>query len=301
MKIKDILSLLLVPVLLILVGTTAYFAVLYTWNFELIALAVFLFTLVYIQFFEWLIPLKQEWKVKKKEVPTDLKHLFISTIPFDAVGKMLAIAVVLYVQEQFFSKFGFWDAIPFLLTFVIANLIGELLPYLYHRVSHKGDPGSYLSLFLWRIHAVHHIPISLNWFKTNWIHPINMFLNTLLKFLPLLILGFSSEIIFLVGITHVVIAYLSHANIDTKTGWLDYLIVTPKVHQFHHSTKLEEAKNFGNILPFWDLVFGTYFNREKGVETVGVSTHDHFLYPSRKKFWHQLIYPFSTKVNGCCK
>lgn len=115
-----------------------------------------------------------------------------------------------------------------------------------------------------------------------------------------MILGFSSEMIFLVGVTHVVIAYFSHANINTKTGMLDYLIVTPKVHQYHHSTKLEEAKNFGNILPFWDLVFGTYYNRKGVVEKVGVSPDNFFIYPDRKKFWHQLKYPFSGTGKTCC-
>ena len=292
---------LVVPVLLALAGIAAYLTVQNSWNFELSAFLIFLSVLIYIRILEEVIPLKKNWRFSKKELKTDLKHLFISTFIFDAIGKALAVALVLYIQDRFFGAHGFWNSLPFLLSFIIANIIGELLPYLYHRVSHKGNQNSFLSLFLWKVHSIHHLPVSLNWFKTNRIHPVNIFLNTFLKFAPLLLLGFSEEIIFLTGVTHVVIAYLSHANILTKTGWLDYVIVTPKVHQFHHSTKLEEAKNFGNILPVWDLVFGTYFNPGRTVEAVGISTEDNFIYPDSEKFEQQLIYPFHRTGEVCCK
>lgn len=298
---REVFARLIVPALLALVGSIAYFAVLLSWNFELSSLLIFIITLLYIKFFEWRLPLKDNWKAERKELFTDLKHLFISSFMFDAIGKSLSLALVLYIQEIFFTSWGIWDALPFLLSFLLANLIGELLPYVYHRISHKGDPNSYFSLFLWRIHSIHHLPVSLNWFKTNWAHPINIFLNSLLKFLPLLLLGFSKEMIFLVGVTHVVIAYLSHANIYTQTGWLDYVIVTPKLHQFHHSTRLEEAQNYGNILPFWDLLFGTYFRQKNTVEEVGVSTTDPSVYPDKAKFWEQIIFPFSTIRKECCK
>lgn len=300
MKKEEILSSLVVPVLFALAGLAAFLTVRNSWNFELSALLIFLFTLIYIRIFEEVNPLKKHWKVSKKEMVTDLKHLFISTLIFDAVGKALAVALMLFIQDRFFGVFGFWDSLPFLMSFVIANLVGELFPYLYHRVSHKGNQHYFLSLLLWKIHSIHHLPVSLNWFKTNRIHPVNIFLNTFLKFFPLLLLGFSEEIVFLTGVLHVVVAYLSHANILTKTGWLDYVVVTPQVHQFHHSTKLEEAKNFGNILPVWDLVFGTYYNAKRTVENVGISPEDHFSYPDSERFEQQLIYPFHGTGKACC-
>src|SRR5690606_28609207 len=140
---------------------------------------------------------------------------------------------------------------------------------------------------------IHHLPESLNWFKTNWIHPINIFLNTILKITPLLLLGFNDQIIFSVVCIHIVIAYLSHANINTKTGFLDYIIVTPKIHHFHHSSKLNEAKNFGNIIPFWDIIFGTYYNRKGQVDNVGV-IKEHISYPSSKSYLLQLSFPFKN-------
>jgi sterol desaturase/sphingolipid hydroxylase (fatty acid hydroxylase superfamily) len=299
MKYKTISSI-VVPSLLILTGTFGYLTIENNWNYEIASYFIFLFTLFYILILERIIPLKQEWKQKKHTIWTDIKHFFFSAALFDALGKMFAVSLVLYIQEHLFSTSIIWKKIPFIITFIIANLIGEFLPYLYHRISHKGNTNSYLSHLLWETHSIHHLPTSLNWFKTNWIHPINMFLNVVFKILPLLMLGFSKEIIFLIGILHLVIAYISHANIQTKKSFWDYLVVTPQIHHFHHSNKIEEAKNFGNTLPFWDLFFGTYYNRIGPVNNVGIIEENNINYPDSNNYIKQLTYPITT-FKSCCK
>jgi len=295
-----ILPSVVVPALLILTGTFSYLTIKNNWNYEIASYSIFLFTLIYILVLERIVPLRPDWKPNKKSLGTDIKHFIFSAALFDALGKTMSIALVMYLQKHFLTTSDFWSPLPFVVTFLIANLIGEFFPYLYHRVSHKGQTHSFISLLLWKIHAIHHLPKSLNWFKTNWVHPINMFLNTFLKMTPILLLGFSQEIIFLVGITHVVIAYISHANIQTQKSFLDYLVVTPQVHHFHHSKKIEEAKNFGNALPFWDLLFGTYYNRKGAVEEVGVIEHSETDYPKDKEYVKQLFFPLTT-LKECCK
>ncbi|MGG6232186.1 sterol desaturase family protein [Tenacibaculum sp. SDUM215027] len=295
-----IVSTVAVPTLLFLTGVFSYLTIVYKWNFEIASYSIFLFSLVYILTLERIVPLKQDWRPKKQILWTDIKHFIFSTAIFDALGKMLALSLVIYIQKRFFTVTNFWNSLPFFTTYVIANLIGEFLPYVYHRISHKGNIDSYLSLLMWKIHSIHHLPTSMNWFKTNWIHPINMFLNIFLKMTPLLFLGFNKKIIFLVGITHTVVAYISHANIKTKKSFWDYLIVTPQTHHFHHSKKMEEAKNFGNIFPFWDLLFGTYYNRKGVVKEVGVIKNSETNYPKDKEYLRQLLFPITT-VKECCK
>lgn len=294
-----ILSIAVVPTLLFLTGFISYLAIQRAWNFELVSMGIFLFSTTYILLLEQIIPFKEEWHSQKVDLWSNLKHLLFSTVVFDALGKTMALSFVLWLKTLFFVTPEIWSKIPILYTLLIAVLIGEFLPYVYHRISHNGKESSYLSLFLWRIHSIHHIPQSLNWFKANWMHPINMFLNTFLKMMPLLLLGFSQELLFLVGVLHVVIAYISHANIQSETGFLDYLIVTPKIHQFHHSENLEEAKNFGNIVPFWDIVFNTYYNRKGAVNKVGV-TESNVAYPKEEKYLNQIAFPFSNYFKNCC-
>lgn len=293
-------SFVVVPILLIITGSISSLTLKNQWNFEIASYSIFLFTLVYILVFERIIPLKQEWKPQKNVLWIDIKHLFFSVAIFDALGKTVAIALLVYFQKYVFETSSLWNTFPFILNYIIANLVGELLPYWYHRISHIGKHNSYISLLLWKIHAIHHLPTTLNWFKTNWMHPINMFLNTLLKMGPILLLGFNEEIIFLVGITHVVIAYISHANIETEVSFLDYIVVTPQIHHFHHSKKMEEAKNFGNIIPFWDLVFGTYYNRKGKVYKVGVIKDTKINYPKPTEYFRQLLFPLFV-FKKCCR
>lgn len=64
------------------------------------------------------------------------------------------------------------------------------------------------------------------------------------------------------------------AHLLNFKSFMDYIIITPRIHHFHHSTKLEEAKNYGTIIPFWDLLLGTYYNRKGEVEDVGIVKDD---------------------------
>ena len=300
MKYQTTLSSIAVPSLLISIAILCYLTISNNWNFEITSYLIFLFTLIYILILERVIPLKHEWKPKKNVLWIDLKHFILSVALFDALGKMFAVSIVLYIQENFFITLDICEKTPFIIVFIIANVVGEFIPYVYHRISHKGNKNSFLSLFLWKIHAIHHLPTSLNWLKTNWIHPINMFLNVVFKMIPLLMLGFSEQIIFLASVLHIVVAYISHANIQTKKSFWDYIIVTPQIHHFHHSKKMEEAKNFGNILPFWDLLFGTYYNRKGTVEKVGVLEDYNSNYPNKKEYIKQLTFPLTTSKN-CCR
>jgi sterol desaturase/sphingolipid hydroxylase (fatty acid hydroxylase superfamily) len=64
---------------------------------------------------------------------------------------------------------------------------------------------------------------------------------------------------------------VSHFNVDIKAGPLNYLLVGTELHRFHHSASLDEAKNFGVLTPFWDLVFGTFrYDPRRLPEALGV-------------------------------
>ena len=282
---------LVVPGLLVFTGILGYLSIVLAWNFELIAYVVFFLTMVYIMVLEKIIPLKYEWKSPKNQLWPDLKHFVFSVAIFDALGKVMAISFVLFLQKYWFTTSEFLDSLPLFIAFVLANIIGEFFPYLYHRISHVGNLNSKVSTFLWKIHAIHHLPERLNWFKTNWIHPINMFLNVIFKLVPLMWLGFNENVLFLVAITHIIVAYISHANIKTDRSIWDYIIVTPQIHHFHHSKKMEEAKNFGNTIPFWDLVFRTYYNRNGVVEDVGVVESGLLSYPPDMQYINQMAFP----------
>jgi sterol desaturase/sphingolipid hydroxylase (fatty acid hydroxylase superfamily) len=54
----------------------------------------------------------------------------------------------------------------------------------------------------------------------------------------------------------------NHSNVALPV-WLEpaarWLVVTPQMHEVHHSTERDETdSNFGFNLPWWDRLFGTY-------------------------------------------
>jgi sterol desaturase/sphingolipid hydroxylase (fatty acid hydroxylase superfamily) len=92
---------------------------------------------------------------------------------------------------------------------------------------------------------------------------------------------------------------LQHSNIDLRTGVLDRVLSTARVHRWHHSPRRVEADaNYCPRLLLWDHLFGTYrFDpNEAPPENVGLGPDDatfpegfvdQMLIPFRRAFWER--------------
>jgi sterol desaturase/sphingolipid hydroxylase (fatty acid hydroxylase superfamily) len=50
-----------------------------------------------------------------------------------------------------------------------------------------------------------------------------------------------------------------HSVIRVRLPWLNRILVTPQVHRIHRSVNAEHHNwNFAELLPIFDIVFGTY-------------------------------------------
>ncbi len=88
---------------------------------------------------------------------------------------------------------------------------------------------------------------------------ISRLLLSLLVLLPLLVLGFSTPAVnayvILVGLQ----AVLAHANLGLRFGWLEYLVVLPRYHHWHHARQKEYVDvNYAIHLPLVDMLMGTF-------------------------------------------
>lgn len=290
---RTIASIVVVPLLLGITAVAVYLSIHNSWNLDIVIVCTLVFVLLYLHLFEKLTPLKLQWMGNREEAKPDTFHFLLLTL-VSILGDFAALSLTLHLHSLLEIEWEFWNNLSFVPAYIVANLLGEFIPYWYHRISHIGNEESWLSYFLWRIHSVHHIPTKMNWRKTAWMHPLNSFVNAFTKIFPLLFIGFSYDILFAVGMTSIVVSYLSHANIYARTWLLDYIIITPRVHHFHHSTKQEEAKNYANVIPFWDLLLGTYFNNGQEVDQVGVIEGNKDAYPSTRDFGEQMRFPFHT-------
>ena len=91
------------------------------------------------------------------------------------------------------------------------------------------------------------------------IHPVNLFIGTILVDVILLIAGISPNIMLWVGPFTTFHSAFVHANLNWTLGPFKYVLATPVFHRWHH-TSLEEGgnTNFAGTFPLWDILFGTY-------------------------------------------
>ncbi|MEO1334709.1 MAG: sterol desaturase family protein, partial [Myxococcota bacterium] len=74
------------------------------------------------------------------------------------------------------------------------------------------------------------------------------------------LLGAAPEVIVFKATIDAVWGMWIHANIDVRTGALQFVINGPEMHRWHHSDELEmPGKNFSTKIALWDWVFGTAY------------------------------------------
>ncbi|MEW5742874.1 MAG: sterol desaturase family protein [Myxococcota bacterium] len=230
------------------------------------------------------LPYEQSWLRSRGDVPTDVSYLLLSAFVSLVLAAPLMAVVsggALWLAHQ--ADRGLWPSSwPFLAQLGLALVVYELGSWTLHRLSH--------ATVLFRLHSVHHSVRRLTWFNSIRAHPLDFLLSVTATSGPLLLLGVPDEVFAAVTVVGTVNMWLQHANIDTRTGWLDWLFVTPHIHRWHHSPLAEEqGKNLGAVLLVWDWAFGTRYSpagRAPPVD-VGPGVAD---FPDT--FVHQLLAPF---------
>lgn len=126
--------------------------------------------------------------------------------------------------------------------------------YWYHRMQHRFLP-------LWALHELHHADESVNattGIRTYWLdYPV----QTVAIAIPTyLILGVNGPALTVALIVSAFFLIWSHANLKIWLGPLTAVFVGPHLHRIHHSRDARHHnRNFAQILPIYDILFGTYY------------------------------------------
>ena len=111
---------------------------------------------------------------------------------------------------------------------------------------------------LWAVHVTHHSSDEFNLsvgFRSSVFQPIYRFIF----FLPLALIGFKPEDIFLMFSLTQIYGILLHTQLVGKLGIVEYLLVTPSHHRVHHASNAQYLdKNLGMVFILWDKLFGTF-------------------------------------------
>jgi len=174
----------------------------------------------------------------------------------------LAIGIFLVTSAHFAHDAFAWAvnakvqsfvlAMPAVLRFVLVILAADAVEYASHRAYHEVP-------WLWRIHAIHHSPQTMDWLSGSRLHFLEPLVARALVLVPIFLLGFPQDTIFAYLIFISVQSVLIHSNIKMNLGWLRYVIVTTQFHHWHHASDTEAIdKNYTAHTPIFDLLFGTW-------------------------------------------
>jgi sterol desaturase/sphingolipid hydroxylase (fatty acid hydroxylase superfamily) len=234
---------------------------------------------------EYLYPAKAEWKMTWASFRRDLKYMVVN----GGVVGLLKLGAGWLALDWSRLNTGLVANTSIALEFLALVLVFEFFQYWYHRLSHEGE--GHWGLWLWKVHVAHHLPDKVYLLMHPVGHPLNLLISLALVQLPLVVLGARPESIFLFNALMGLQGLVSHFNVNVQAGPLNYLLVGTELHRCHHSADLHEAKNYGVLTPFWDLVFGTFVYRPRQLpRNLGVSQPD--LYPPSDAVGQVLALPF---------
>lgn len=197
-------------------------------------------------------PLRPGWR-------TDLTYYFISHV---AVQFLLIAATAstsamgaLVANEGLKASV---QSLPVWAQFLLAVFLADLAQAGLHRAYHRIP-------FLWRFHAVHHSSRHMDWLAGSRTHIVEVLLTRSAVLAPLVLAGFSAEAlnayVILVGLQ----AVLAHANLRIDFGWLEYVLVTPRYHHWHHVRDPAWVdRNYAIHLPLVDMLMGTFKRAPRG-------------------------------------
>jgi sterol desaturase/sphingolipid hydroxylase (fatty acid hydroxylase superfamily) len=203
--------------------------------------------------------------VLKRDIIANIVNLYVT----GAVAAFLVLPVLLFSTEHVLGRrlvFASPEQLgPFWLQIAVILLVVSLFRYWMHRMQHTVP-------FLWELHSYHHRVTDLTATNGEVSNPIDFALRNVVIFLVLGVVGFDPLAIVLAVPAAQLSAVFSHCGADIKGGFLNYLLVTPEVHRWHHSAKVPEGYgyscNYGVEFAFWDILFGTYYLPKEAGQTV---------------------------------
>jgi sterol desaturase/sphingolipid hydroxylase (fatty acid hydroxylase superfamily) len=146
-------------------------------------------------------------------------------------------------------------ALPLWAQAVLGFLALDFIIYAQHRVFHAVP-------LLWRLHRMHHADVDIDVTTGLRFHPFEILLSLLIKIAAVVALGVPAVAVLIFEVVLNATAMFNHSNValppklEPLARWL---IVTPQMHQVHHSVvRAETDSNFGFNLPWWDRLLGTY-------------------------------------------
>jgi len=171
----------------------------------------------------------------------------------------LKILILDYIVGPIKSKMGYadfgllshWPVWALVILFVVTH---DFYMYWFHRLQHNNK-------ILWRTHEAHHSIKTVDWLAGSRSHSLEIIINQTIEFAPIVLLLDVKTAAIVVPIKALVDAVWGiwiHANVNVKSGYLQYIINGPEMHQWHHGYDRDVFfLNYSTKFAIWDWIFGT--------------------------------------------
>ena len=190
---------------------------------------------------------------------TDMGYVFVGGLLPKLLLQLPLMLLALAAHRALPSVYYAYCAqLPMAVRLLAALVVGDFGFYWAHRWMHEVP-------FLWRFHSLHHNAEKIDWLVNTRAHPLDLVFNRLCGFIPMYIVGLAQPIhnmadrvalgVVLVG---TVWGCFIHANVRWRFGPIEWLFATPVFHHWHHTNDENFNHNYSTMLPWMDMIFGTY-------------------------------------------
>jgi sterol desaturase/sphingolipid hydroxylase (fatty acid hydroxylase superfamily) len=229
---------------------------------------------------------------RKPRWPNNLAIFVIDALAVRLLVPAAAVGVALLAAERGWGLLNVL-ALPGWLSAILGFVLLDFIIYVQHRVFH------YVPV-LWRLHRMHHADLDIDVTTGVRFHPFEILLSMLIKIAAVIALGIPALAVLIFEIALNATSMFNHSNVALPAPLeriVRWLVVTPQMHQIHHSIeRMETDSNFGFNLPWWDRLFGTYRATPSAGEqgmTIGLPT---FRDPAELRVDRLLTQPFRNDV-----
>jgi sterol desaturase/sphingolipid hydroxylase (fatty acid hydroxylase superfamily) len=203
---------------------------------------------------EWLAPRRLMVAGRRPRWPGNLGILLVDILAVRLLVPTTAVGVALIAAERGWGLLPQLD-LPLWATIAVGVIVLDLVIYIQHVVFHHVPA-------LWRLHRMHHADLDIDVTTGVRFHPLEILLSLAIKMAAVAALGVPAPAVLIFEVLLNATSMFNHSNValplrlEPIARWI---VVTPQMHQVHHSiVRAETDSNFGFNLPWWDRLFGTY-------------------------------------------
>lgn len=216
-------------------------------------LDLFIVALVFIPL-EGFFPRFRQQNIVRREFYTDLFYFAFAHLAVQLLFLLTQVPADKFLgYMRLHNQQLYLGSLAVFLQVLMAMLVADLTQYLLHRSYHKFP-------LLWKFHTIHHSIKTLDWLSGSRLHLLEIIISRSVIYISVSYLGLSPMAFTIYLFIAAFQTIWIHSNIKIRLGWLEYLIVTPRYHHWHHNDRLPTYdKNFCIHFPWIDMLFGTFY------------------------------------------